>query len=66
MGRAAVSYLAPDPLLSTSPEDPTAAAQELQAMVAGLHEAGVEVIVQVGLRSPDPPPVHSLTWPGLA
>eukprot|EP00887_Chlorella_sp_A99_P002052 scaffold18.g2052.t1 len=46
LGRAAVSYLAPDPQLSTAPHDPSAAAAELRAMVSGLHEAGVEVIAQ--------------------
>lgn len=47
LGRAALSYLAPDPGLSTDPSDPLAAARELRQMVSGLHAAGVEVILQV-------------------
>jgi hypothetical protein len=44
LGRATVSFLAPDPALSTSPADPAAAAAALRAMVAALHAAGVEVL----------------------
>uniref|UniRef100_A0A1D2ADC3 Glycoside hydrolase family 13 N-terminal domain-containing protein n=1 Tax=Auxenochlorella protothecoides TaxID=3075 RepID=A0A1D2ADC3_AUXPR len=43
-GRAAVSYWAPDPTLASSPE---AASREVQRLVAGLHAAGLAVLMQV-------------------
>lgn len=49
LGRATVSFLAPDPTLSSNPADPTAAATELRAMVAALHAAGIEVLPSLDL-----------------
>lgn len=51
LGRAALSYLAPDPTLSTDPSNPLAAPRQLRQMVSGLHAAGVEVILQVSFFS---------------
>jgi hypothetical protein len=46
LGRAPVSYFAPEPSLATS-SAPGAAARELKQLVRGLHEAGLEVLLQV-------------------
>lgn len=45
-GQAAVSHWAPDPSLGSSPERASA---EMQEMVAGLHGAGLAVLMQVDL-----------------
>jgi isoamylase len=47
LGRAAASFFAPDPALSSDPSDPAAAAAELREMVAALHAAGVAVIASI-------------------
>ncbi len=39
-----MSYWAPDPTLASSPE---AASREVQRLVAGLHAAGLAVLMQV-------------------
>lgn len=49
MGRAGVSFMGPDPQLSSSPLDPAAAPREFRAMVEQLHQKGVEVIMQFDL-----------------
>jgi pullulanase/glycogen debranching enzyme len=50
MARAAVHYLAADPLLaSTALASSAAAAAEFRHMVASLHAAGIEVLLMVGL-----------------
>lgn len=46
---AALSYLAPDPSLSTDPTNPAAAHAELREMVHALHAAGIEVIPTLDL-----------------
>ena len=46
---AALSFLAPDPALSTDPGNPAAAPAELREMVHALHAAGIEVIPSLDL-----------------
>jgi pullulanase/glycogen debranching enzyme len=46
---AALSFMAPDPALSTDPTNPAAAHAELREMVHALHAAGVEVIPSLDL-----------------
>ena len=50
LGRAPVSYFAPDTRLAVG-DAPGAAARELKQLVRALHEAGLEVILQVGLMA---------------
>ena len=45
MGRAPVSFFAPEPSMATG-DSPNAAAQELKQMIHGLHEEGIEVLLQ--------------------
>ena len=46
---AAVSFMAPDPALSTDPTSPALAGEEFKAMVHALHAAGIEVIPSIDL-----------------
>lgn len=46
---AALSFIAPDPALSTDPTNPGAAHAEFREMVHALHAAGVEVIPSLDL-----------------
>lgn len=46
---AALSFIAPDPALSTDPTNPAAAHNEFREMVHALHAAGVEVIPSLDL-----------------
>jgi isoamylase len=46
---AALSFMAPDPALSTDPTNPAAAHAEFREMVHALHAAGVEVIPSLDL-----------------
>ena len=46
MGRAPYSFFAPEPSFATA-SDPAAACEELKQLVRGLHEAGLEIILQV-------------------
>lgn len=46
LGRAPISYFAPDNAFAVSTE-PGAACTELKQVICGLHNAGVEVILQV-------------------
>lgn len=48
LGRAPVSYFAPDGRLAVE-RAPGAAARELKTLVRRLHEAGLEVLLQVGV-----------------
>ena len=45
MGRAPVSFFAPEPSMANG-DSPNAAAQELKQMIRGLHEEGIEVLLQ--------------------
>ena len=45
MGRAPVSFFAPEPSMACG-DSPNAAAQELKQMIRGLHEEGIEVLLQ--------------------
>lgn len=49
MGRASVSFMAPDPSLSTNPADPLCAASEFKDMVTQLQQAGVKVLISFDL-----------------
>ena len=46
LGRAPVSYFAPDPAYAVA-ADPGAAGRELRQLVRRLHEEGLEVLLQV-------------------
>ena len=46
LGRAPVSYFAPDPAYAVA-ADPGAAGRELMQLVRRLHEEGLEVLLQV-------------------
>lgn len=46
LGRAPVSYFAPDPTYAVG-ADPGAPARELRQLVRRLHEEGLEVLLQV-------------------
>ncbi len=50
LGRAPVSYFAPDPALAVG-ADPGAAGSELRQLVRRLHEAGLEVLLQARGRN---------------
>ena len=45
LGRAPISYFAPDPAFAVA-SDAGAAARELRQVISGLHDAGLEVILQ--------------------
>jgi len=49
IGRASVSFMAPDPSLSTNPADPLCAASEFKDMVSKLQQAGVKVLISFDL-----------------
>ncbi|MFO7561860.1 MAG: glycogen debranching protein GlgX, partial [Enhygromyxa sp.] len=42
-----IAWFCPDPRLSSTPDDPTATRAEFRAMVEALHEAGLEVTLDV-------------------
>jgi isoamylase len=42
-----IAWFCPDPRLSSTPDDPTATRAEFRAMVAALHGAGLEVVLDV-------------------
>jgi glycogen debranching enzyme GlgX len=42
-----IAWFCPDPRLSSTPDQPTATRAEFRAMVAALHAAGVEVVLDV-------------------
>ncbi|HVI02647.1 MAG TPA: glycogen debranching protein GlgX [Enhygromyxa sp.] len=42
-----IAWFCPDPRLSSTPSDPTATRAEFRAMVAALHAAGLEVLLDV-------------------
>ena len=46
MGRAPMSFFAPDPALAVG-SHPVAASQELKHVIKALHSHGIEVILQV-------------------
>jgi glycogen operon protein len=46
-GYNTIGYFCPDPRLSSTPLDPTATGTEFRAMVDRLHEAGLEVVLDV-------------------
>ena len=46
-GYNTLGFFCPDPRLAAAPDDPTAVADEFRAMVAALHEAGLEVVLDV-------------------
>jgi hypothetical protein len=46
LGRAPTSYFAPDNIFAVGSE-PGAACAELKRVICGLHDAGIEVILQV-------------------
>jgi isoamylase len=46
-GYNTLGFFAPDPRLSTDPRNPAAAAREFKSMVRALHNAGIEVILDV-------------------
>ena len=46
-GYNTLGFFAPDPRLSSTPENPAAAAWEFKTMVRALHAAGIEVILDV-------------------
>ncbi len=70
LGRAPISYFAPDPAFAVG-ADAGAAARELRQVISGFHSAELEVILQVRpfLRSPTQsskrhlPSLHSLGRP---
>lgn len=45
LGRAPISYFAPDPAFAVA-TDTGAAARELKQVISGLHDAGLEAILQ--------------------
>ena len=51
LGRAPISFFAPDNSYAVG-QEPGAAAQELKQVICGFHKAGIEVILQVGTLSP--------------
>jgi isoamylase len=46
-GYNTLGFFCPDPRFATTPDDPTAVADEFRAMVAALHAAGLEVVLDV-------------------
>ena len=46
-GYNTLGFFCPDPRFSCTPDDPTAVADEFRAMVAALHAAGIEVLMDV-------------------
>jgi isoamylase len=46
-GYNTIGFFAPDPRLSSTPDDPTATIHEFRAMVEALHANGLEVIIDV-------------------
>lgn len=50
LGRAPISYFAPDPAFAVA-SDAGAAARELRQVISGLHDAGLEVILQASTRA---------------
>lgn len=48
MGRAPFSFFAPEPSFASGSE-PSAAISELRELIGRLHEAGLEVILQVNI-----------------
>ena len=46
-GYNTLGFFCPDPRFAQQPADPTAVADEFRAMVAALHEAGLEVVLDV-------------------
>lgn len=46
-GYNTLGFFCPDPRFAQRPDDPTAVADEFRAMVAALHEAGLEVVMDV-------------------
>lgn len=46
-GYNTLAYFVPDPRLASQPADPTAVADEFRAMVAALHAAGIEVLLDI-------------------
>jgi isoamylase len=46
-GYNTLGFFCPDPRLAAAPGDPTAVADEFRAMVAALHAAGLEVVLDV-------------------
>ena len=51
MGRAPFSFFAPEPSFATD-SHPAAAANELKGLVKSMHDAGLEVYLQVGMPCP--------------
>lgn len=49
LGKAAVSYMAPDPTLSSDPINPLTASNELKRAIRAFQEAGIAVIVSFDL-----------------
>jgi hypothetical protein len=45
LGRAPISFFAPDNALAVG-QEPGAACRELKQVICGLHDAGIEVILQ--------------------
>ena len=73
MARAAVHYMAADPLLSSDHGSSLAAAAEFRGMVSALHAAGIEVYLQAragpgpGLQQPScERAAHAQPVPSLA
>ncbi|NVB36742.1 glycogen debranching protein GlgX [Pseudenhygromyxa sp. WMMC2535] len=46
-GYNTIGFFAPDPRFSSTPDDPTATRREFRDMVAALHRAGLEVVLDV-------------------